>query len=117
MPKVLIKIYRCNKSVNSDSYFDEYQIECAPNSTLLEVLDKIRASNDPTLAYDSSCRIGLCASCSMAVNSKVELACQVNMQEWVKANGDVMTVTPKNIKTAVKDLVTDAALSKQLSNG
>ena len=117
MPTINLKIYRCNRAQDASSSFDQYQIEYAPNATLLEVLDELRAGSDATLAYDSNCRLGLCASCAMAINGKVALACQVNMQEWVKENGSLMLLEPKSKRNAVKDLVTDAALARQLTDG
>lgn len=77
----------------------EYEVDMQ-DSTLLEVLQKIKTTQDSTLTFSSGCRSGVCGSCSMRVNSKEVLACCYKVQD-----GDF--IEPLKNVPVIRDLVVD----------
>jgi succinate dehydrogenase/fumarate reductase iron-sulfur protein len=73
-----------------------------PEMTVLEALHQIKAEKEPTLAWRSSCRMGVCGSCGMFINNLPMLACQTQI---LHLNADVVTVAPLPNYPNVKDLV------------
>lgn len=66
--------------------------------TLLEVLREIKTAQDPSLAYSSGCRSGVCGSCAVRVNGREVLACSYHAQD-----GDL--IEPLNNAEIIRDLV------------
>ncbi|MGB5966042.1 MAG: 2Fe-2S iron-sulfur cluster-binding protein [Sulfurimonadaceae bacterium] len=69
-------------------------------STLLELLTKIKTEQDATLGFASGCRSSVCGSCAMRVNGKEVLACAYKPQD-----GDL--VEPLKNVPVIRDLVVD----------
>lgn len=76
-----------------------YEIE-AKKQTLLQALNEIKTTQDPSLAYSSGCRSGVCGSCALRVNGREVLACSYHVQE-----GDL--IEPLNNMPVIRDLVVD----------
>jgi len=51
------------------------------STTLLKALFHIKQKEDNTLTFSSSCRSGVCGTCTVRVNGKEVLACSYNFQE------------------------------------
>ncbi len=77
----------------------QYEVEIG-EATLLEVLQKIKTTQDKTLSFSSGCRSSICGSCSVRVNQKEVLACSYKVQD-----GDVIEAL-KNTPL-IRDLVVD----------
>ena len=77
--------------------FIEYDVDMQ-ESTLLEVLNTIKQTQDNSLTYSSGCRSSVCGSCSVRVNEKEVLACSYKVQD-----GDV--VEPLKNVEVIRDLV------------
>ena len=69
-------------------------------ATLLEMLNEIKRSQDPSLAYSSGCRSSVCGSCSVRVNGREVLACSYHAKD-----GDL--VEPLRNAVLLRDLVVD----------
>ena len=70
------------------------------DTTLLEVLNLIKDTQDTTLTFSSGCRSSVCGSCSMRVNGREVLACAYKVQD-----GDL--VEPLKNVPVIRDLVVD----------
>jgi len=81
----------------------EYTIE-EQGLTLLAVLNRIKATRDPSLTFKSGCKSGICGTCSVRVNGKEQLACSYKVQD-----GDV--IEPLNYHEVKRDLVVDKSHS------
>ncbi len=77
----------------------EYEIDMI-GATLLEVLQKIKTTQDSTLTFSSGCKSSVCGSCAMRVNSKEVLACGYKVQD-----GDF--IEPLKNVPVIRDLVVD----------
>jgi len=77
----------------------QYEVDMK-GATLLEVLQKIKISQDNTLSFSSGCRSAVCGSCAVRVNQKEVLACSYKVQA-----GDV--IEPLKNVPILRDLVVD----------
>jgi len=75
----------------------EYEI-INQDSTLLEVLNSIKTTQDNSLTFSSGCRSSVCGSCAVRVNGKEVLACSYHAKD-----GDV--VEPLRNSEVLRDLV------------
>lgn len=82
----------------------EFTLPMRKGMTVLDGLLYIKEHLDNTLAFRSSCRMGICGSCGMLINSFPMLACHTPVEE-LKAT----TITVKSLPNfpVVRDLVPD----------
>ncbi|WP_294964177.1 2Fe-2S iron-sulfur cluster-binding protein [Sulfurimonas sp.] len=83
----------------------EYEVDIQ-DSTLLNILQMIKITQDATLTYSSGCKSSVCGSCSMRVNGREILACVYKVQD-----GDF--IQPLKNVPIIRDLVVD--MDKALS--
>ena len=84
--------------------YQEYSVEAHPDSTVLDVLTKIRDEIDGTLALRCSCRASICGSCGMKVNGRAMLVCKTRIDQ-VGTDGSKIVVEPLGNHPVIKDLV------------
>lgn len=75
----------------------EYEVNLK-NPTLLEVLNKIKTTQDNSLTYSSGCKSSVCGSCAIRVNAREVLACGYKVQD-----GDI--IEPLKNMPIIRDLV------------
>jgi len=85
-------------------HYQEYSVEVHPDSTVLDVLTKIRDEIDGTLALRCSCRASICGSCGMKVNGRAMLVCKTRIDQVV-TDGSEIVVEPMGNHPVIKDLV------------
>ena len=91
------------------SHFEDYELEMAEASTVLDGLIQIREDVDGTLALRCSCRSAICGSCAMRINGKGRLACNTKVIDAMPKDGGPIVVEPAGNMKVIKDLVTDFA--------
>ena len=91
---------RVRRGADSQTFISEYQVPIEAGESVLNVLHRIYDDLDPTLAYQCSCRIGLCDACLVRVNGKVVRACAT------PADGD-MLIEPYKDSARIRDLVAE----------
>jgi succinate dehydrogenase / fumarate reductase iron-sulfur subunit/fumarate reductase iron-sulfur subunit len=96
--KVRIKLNREN--FKDYAYFS---LELNRNSTLLDMLVKIKEEIDQSLAFRSMCRAGICGTCAVKANGRPVLACSTKVLVF----GEEITVEPIDNVLVIKDLVVD----------
>jgi succinate dehydrogenase / fumarate reductase iron-sulfur subunit len=84
----------------------EYEVDAAPEATLLDVLELVKDRIDGTLAYRRSCRMMICGSCAMKIDGVTVLACKLAMRPFAEA-GKVPVISPMGNLPIVRDLVVD----------
>lgn len=120
--KIHLRVWR-QDGPKSSGGFREYDVECSPDMSFLEMFDVvnediIRASaedrkKDNPIAFDHDCREGICGMCSMVINGvphgprAATTTCQLHMRSF--KDGDTITVEPWRAEAfpVVKDLVVD----------
>ncbi|MFC1857834.1 succinate dehydrogenase/fumarate reductase iron-sulfur subunit [Thermodesulfobacteriota bacterium] len=102
-----LKIHRYDPD-NQRSWIQEYQLEAGRILRFVDLFRKINDEQDPTLAWDSSCEHGQCGTCSVKVNGKPLLACELLVENAVEYFGTTtFSIGPLEIAPVVRDLMID----------
>jgi succinate dehydrogenase / fumarate reductase, iron-sulfur subunit len=102
--KVIFNIQRFDPENDSEPHMQEYTVPVKRGTTVLEGLIYIRENLDSTLAFRTSCRMGICGSCGVLVNNFPHLACQTQIEE---IGSNRITVKPMPNHPLIKDLAVD----------
>lgn len=104
--------YRLTMNINrydpdtKKSWIQEYKIEAGRILRFVDVFRKINAELDPSFAWDSSCEHGQCGACSIMVNGKPLLACELLVENAVAFFGTtVFKIEPITIASNLRDLM------------
>jgi len=100
--EITFRIRRFDPDTDTIPHWDKYRIHVHDGMTVLEALHQLKATQEPTLAWRSSCRMGVCGSCGMFINDLPMLACQTQV---LHLGADVVTVAPLPNYENIKDLV------------
>ena len=79
--EIIFSIRRLYPAVDAVPHTQRFPVELHPGMTVLEGLLQIRESQDASLAWRFSCRMGVCGSCAMIVNGHPRLACNTQIQD------------------------------------
>ena len=102
-----LKIKRYNPE-NRKSWIQEYKIEAGRILRFTDVFRKINQELDPTLAWSSSCEHAQCGSCSVKINGRPCLACEVLVENAVVEFGtSTFNIEPITIAPVIRDLIVD----------
>lgn len=104
LKEVTCKIQRYNPETDKKKQFQSFTIPVKRGMTVLDGLIYIKENLDSTLAFRTSCRMGICGSCGMLVNNYPHLACHTQIEEF---NADTLTLKPLPNMGIIKDLVVD----------
>jgi succinate dehydrogenase / fumarate reductase iron-sulfur subunit len=102
--EVTYYVRRFDPDKDDASRWEGYRVEATPGMTVLDGLWKIKETQEPTLAWRSSCRMGICGSCAMLVNGSACLACNTQAADL---GTDTLTVAPLPNFNVIRDLVPD----------
>ncbi len=100
--KITFRIRRYDPDKDAAPHWEEYKLDVHDGMTVLEALHEIKAEQAPTLAWRSSCRMGVCGSCGMFINNLPMLACQTQV---LHLESEAVTIAPLPNYDNVKDLV------------
>jgi succinate dehydrogenase / fumarate reductase iron-sulfur subunit len=99
---ITFRVRRFDPDSDAAPFWQEYKLNVTEGMTVLEALHELKAHQAPTLAWRSSCRMGVCGSCGMFINELPQLACQTQV---LHLGTDVVSVAPLPNYPNVKDLV------------
>ena len=102
---VTLKVYRFNPEINKEPHYDSFTIEVEPNDRILDCLNKIRWTQDSSLAFRMSCAHGICGSDGLTINHQSALACQKLVKDYDYTNEIV--IEPLKYFEVIKDLIVD----------
>ena len=105
--QINLKVRRYDPERGGAVRYQQYSLEMAQNSTVLDALIQVREYEDATLALRCSCRSAICGSCAMRIDHQARLACKTKVIDLVNKEGQEITVEPMGNMPVVKDLVTD----------
>src|SRR5512133_563463 len=102
--EVIFRIRRFDPVTDTAPHWEEFRLPYTAGMTVLDGLRRIKETLSPTLAWRSSCRMGVCGSCGMFISGRPRLACNTQVSEL---GTEFVTVAPlPNFKT-IRDLVPD----------
>ena len=102
-----LKVHRFDPD-SGRKWVQDYQVEAGRILRFVDLFRKINDEQDPTLAWNSSCEHGQCGACSIKVNGKPLLACELlveNAVDYFKTT--TFQIEPLNVAPVVRDLVVD----------
>ena len=90
------------------SWVQTYALKAGRIMRFVDVLRKINDEQDPTLTWGSSCEHGQCGTCSVKINGKPLLACELLVENAVEQFGTTnFTIEPLDVAPPIRDLVID----------
>ncbi len=105
--KITLKIHRYDPEAKR-SWIQDSHLEAGRILRFVDLFRKINDEQDPTLAWDSSCEHGQCGTCSVKVNGKPLLACELLVENAVNYfQTTTFNIEPLNVAPVVRDLVVD----------
>lgn len=100
---VTLRVARFDPERDVALRWQTFEVPYTPGMTVLDALIAVKERHDGSLAFRSSCRMGVCGSCGMFVNGKPRLSCQTQVSEL----GPSIEVAPLPNHDVIKDLVPD----------
>ncbi len=100
---VTVRVSRFHPATDRSPAQQDYLVPAGPGMTVLDALVYIKEHLDGSLAYRSSCRMGICGSCGMFINGLPQLACQTQ----IRSLGLRVTVEPLPNYPVIRDVVPD----------
>ena len=101
---VVFRIRRYDPENDVTPCYQDYTVPVPPSMVVLEGLWYIKENLDSSLAWRSSCRMGVCGSCGMLINGRAGLACNTQIRDVAD---DVLLLAPLPNFDIVRDLVPD----------
>ena len=102
--QITFRLQRYDPEQGGILQLQEFTVPTSRGMTVLDGLIYVKENLDSTLAFRTSCRMGICGSCGMLVNSYPHLACHTQIEEF---HSDVLTIKPLSNLPIIKDLVVD----------
>jgi len=101
---VQLDVLRYDPEADSEPRFQRYVVPCAEEWVVLDALNAIKESIDPTLNYRWSCHMAVCGSCGMMINGEPKLSCHAFLRDYA----GVIRVEPLANFPIERDLITVA---------
>ena len=102
--QITFRVQRYDPEYDRAPYLQEFTVPLSKGMTVLDGLLYIKENLDSTLAFRTSCRMGICGSCGMLVNDFPHLACHTQIEEF---DCDKLTVESLPNIPVIRDLVPD----------
>jgi succinate dehydrogenase / fumarate reductase iron-sulfur subunit len=97
---------------SKQKWLQTYQLAAGPVMRFVDLFRKINDELDETLAWASSCEHGQCGTCSVVVNGKPVLACDLLVENAVAHfKTTEFRIKPVSVAPVIRDLVTDTAVA------
>jgi succinate dehydrogenase / fumarate reductase iron-sulfur subunit len=110
MPEYTLKIRRFNPESGEPAYWQEFDIELAPERSVLDAILQARAEQDGSIGIRCSCQAAICGSCGIRINGKSALACNTKLglaEESSQEDDGTIVVEPFGNMPVIKDLIVD----------
>ncbi|MCP1661451.1 fumarate reductase (CoM/CoB) subunit B [Methanocalculus sp. AMF5] len=101
MKEITLTIERSDPAQERKPHRETYTITVNEGARVLDALEEVKRTHDPSLLFRACCRAGQCGSCAVRVNKNPVLAC---MEEA----SDQMLVEPLELPV-IRDLATEIA--------
>jgi len=99
---VEMEVLRYNPETDAEPRFQHYSVPCMNEWVVLDALNHIKETIDPTLTYRWSCHMAVCGSCGMMINGEPRLACKA----FLRSYDGLIRIEPLSHFPIQRDLVT-----------
>ncbi|MFQ5978012.1 MAG: succinate dehydrogenase/fumarate reductase iron-sulfur subunit [Candidatus Heimdallarchaeota archaeon] len=105
---VTLRIKRSDPANGIKPHWQEFNVDCPPETSILEVVLRIIDEQDGSVAIRYNCRGGVCGSCAVLINSKYHLACRTLVKDFAK--GKTIHLEPLPHFPVIRDLACDVTI-------
>jgi len=99
---VQLEVLRYNPETDREPRFQRYEVPFRDDWVVLDALNYVKETLDPTLSYRWSCHMAVCGSCGMMINAEPKLACKAFLRDYP----GTIRVEPLRHFPVERDLVT-----------
>jgi succinate dehydrogenase / fumarate reductase iron-sulfur subunit len=108
MSAYTLQIRRYDPESGQAARWETFDVEVAPERSVLDGILQVKADQDASVAIRCSCRAAICGSCGVRINGKTALACNTRISDAAaKAKNGNIVVEPMNNMPVIKDLIVD----------
>jgi succinate dehydrogenase / fumarate reductase iron-sulfur subunit len=110
MAEFTLKIRRFDPESGNAPYWQEFDVDLAPERSVLDGILQARAEQDGSIGIRCSCQAAICGSCGVRINGKSSLACNTKLglaSEASKLEDGTIVVEPFGNMPVLKDLIVD----------
>src|SRR4051794_3639189 len=110
MPEYTLKIRRFDPESGQPAYWQEFEIDLAPERSVLDGILQARNDQDGSIGIRCSCQAAICGSCGVRINGKSSLACNTKLglaSENSQEDDGTIVVEPFGNMPVLKDLIVD----------
>jgi succinate dehydrogenase / fumarate reductase iron-sulfur subunit len=105
-----LKLRRFDPESGRPAYWQDFQVELAPERSVLDGILAAKNDEDGSIAIRCSCQAAICGSCGVRINGKSALACNTKLGEASansKLEDGAIVVEPFGNMPVIKDLIVD----------
>jgi succinate dehydrogenase / fumarate reductase, iron-sulfur subunit len=104
-----LKIRRYNPESGQAAQWHDYDVEVAPERSVLDGILYAKDHEDASIGIRCSCRAAICGSCGVKINGRTALACNTRISDAAKraGKGNPIVVEPMTNYPVIKDLIVD----------
>src|SRR5919107_3766274 len=110
MAEFTLKIRRFDPESGEVPYWQEFDVDLAPERSVLDGILQARAEQDGSIGIRCSCQAAICGSCGVGINGKSSLACNTKLglaSENSQEDDGTIVVEPFGNMPVIKDLIVD----------
>src|SRR2546423_2464018 len=110
MAEYILKIRRYDPESGQPPYWQEFDIDLAPERSVLDGSLQAKGEQDGSIGIRCSCQAAICGSCGVRINGKSSLACNTHLSLAAETSleGDgTIVVEPFGNMPVLKDLIVD----------
>ena len=110
MAEFTLKLRRFDPESGEAPYWENFEIDLAPERSVLDGILQARAEQDGSIGIRCSCQAAICGSCGVRINGKSSLACntKLGLASEASQQGDgTIVVEPFGNMPVIKDLIVD----------
>jgi fumarate reductase iron-sulfur subunit len=104
---IVLEIARYSPEHDAAPSYQSYEVPVHKEWVVLDALNHIKDTQDGSLTYRWSCRMGICGSCGMMINGEPKLACATFLSSYATNGSNHVRVEPLRYFPVVRDLVTE----------
>src|SRR3954469_12349952 len=79
MAEYTLKIRRFDPESGDAPYWQDFDVDLAPERSVLDGILQARAEQDGSIGIRCSCQAAICGSCGVRINGKSSLACNTKI--------------------------------------
>jgi succinate dehydrogenase / fumarate reductase, iron-sulfur subunit len=110
MSEYTLKIRRFDPESGEAPYWQEFDVDLAPERSVLDAILQARNDQDGSIGIRCSCQAAICGSCGVRINGKSSLACNTKLglaSEASQLEDGTIVVEPFGNMPVLKDLIVD----------